>query len=131
MPEEIKPPKTIEEVGIHLVYMAVAQNATNASLKELKQTLKDMQNTQVTQTDFDEHVIWGKAVVLDHDTRLRNLEKVNELESQSTMHKVLKGLDAKIVSLIVLIMFGTFLYGTYIMVKYNYYKSLPPIEAIK
>jgi len=39
MPEEISPPKTIEEVGIHLVYMAKAQNATNASLRELKQTL--------------------------------------------------------------------------------------------
>jgi len=131
MPEDIKPPKTIEEVGIHLVYMAVAQNATNASLRELKQTLKDMQQTQVPQVDFDEHVIWGKAVILDHDTRITKLERASELENSSTMHKVLKVLDAKIVSLIVLIMFGTFLYGTYIMVKYNYYKSLPPIEASK
>ena len=118
MPEELKPPQTISEIGIHLVYMSKA-------IISVQQTLHEMQSDSVGRIDFDEHVVWGKDIVKEHDIRITKLEEIHKLENSSTMHRVLKGLDAKIVGLIITLMFGSFLYGTYMMVRYTYLKNLP------
>lgn len=53
------PPKTIEEVGIHLFYMAKA-------MQDLDQTVKDSSNNYAT-----------KATTDDHEKRLKKLEVKN------------------------------------------------------
>lgn len=131
MPEGTKPPKTIQEVGIHLFYMAESQKDTNRSMEEIKQTLKDMQNTAVSRIDFDEHVIWGQNEVKDVKKRLLDLEEAKIAEDASVMRRVLKGLDAKIVAAIVLVMCGAFFYGTYMMIRYNALKGLTVTEVSK
>lgn len=99
MPEEMPAPRTIQEVGIHLVYMAKAQNDTNASLVEMKQTLKEIKNDSVTRADFDEHVIWGKDAIksLDDrmntiDTRVKTVEDWRALENGSIWEAIKKQL---------------------------------------
>ena len=107
MPEDIQPPKTIEEVGIHLVYMAKAQNDTNASLREVKQTLKDMQSNAVSRADFDEHVIWGKDIAESHDRRIKLLEDKKTLEDASVWTSLRKRtLDVAVNAIAVAIIFG-------------------------
>lgn len=110
MPEEIQPPKTVAEIGIHLVYMAKAQNATNQALSEVKQTLKEMQDTSVSRTEFDKHVEDAHLTLKDHESRLQRLEEGQTIENHSLWSQLRKAIAARIVTIIVaLIVAGTLL----------------------
>ena len=74
MPEGIKPPKTIPEMGIHLVYMSRAINA-------MQKTLEEMRDGSVTRADFEEHVTWGEAQIKLLATRINGIDtRVNTIE---------------------------------------------------
>lgn len=83
MPDGMKPPKTIEEVGIHLVYMFKAQNDTNESLKKVETTLDSMQSTAVQRVEFDEHVLWGQTNLKELDARVKVLENDKAIDDSS------------------------------------------------
>ena len=125
MPEELPPPKTIEEMGIHFVYLRKAQNDTSNAIKEVNATLKEMRDGSITRKEFDEQVIHCDGVLNDHERRLKKIET----ENQSTMHKVLRQMDSKIVVIIVTVLLGSFLYSAYIMLRYNnIIQQLPGVE---
>jgi len=127
MPEELPPPKTIEEMGIHFVYLRKAQNDTANALKEVNETLKDMRDGSITRKEFDDRVAHSDGILNDHERRLKRIET----ENQSTMHKVIRQIDSKIVVLIVTVLLGSFLYSAYVMLKYNsIIQQLPDVEVV-
>ena len=68
MPEEIQPPQTIPEIGIHLVYMS-------KSINEVQATLKEMKEGSITRKEFDERVVHCDERYDDHENRIVTIEK--------------------------------------------------------
>lgn len=128
MPDDIKPPKTIAEMGIHFVYMRKAQNDTSEAIKEVAKTLKEIQTDSVGRVEFNDHVIWGENVVKDHESRISALEDDNK----GTMHQVAKALDKKIVVIIVTLLLGTVGWTAYMTTHYRtVINSLPEVVTKK
>lgn len=112
MPDEAKPPKTTAEQGVYIAWIF-------SDMKEIKDTLKSMQETSVGRLEFDEHVIWGKGIVKEHDERISAVEKVIRDDSSSVSHKVLKYLDKRLIVILATIVLGSFGYYAYIMYQAN------------
>jgi hypothetical protein len=128
MPDDIKPPKTIAEMGIHFVYMRKAQNDTSEAIKEVAKTLKEIQTDSVGRVEFNDHVIWGENVVKDHESRISALEDDNK----GTMHQVAKALDKKIVVIIVTLLLGAVGWTAYMTTHYRtVINSLPEVVTKK
>lgn len=90
MPEDIKPPKTIEEVGVHLTYMAKAQNTTIASLCDLNNTLRKIQLDTVSRSYLDKHVVRLEDRIGGVEKRLGVLEDVKAIEDASVLTSLKK-----------------------------------------
>ena len=131
MPEEIKPPKTIPEIGIHLTYLAKAQNKTTEALERLQATVESMRDGFVTKTEFDDHIIWGEAAVKDADYRLKKLEKIINDENLSLMHRIGTALDKKIVGIIVALIISSIGWSIYMTFRYQAMLNNLPQITIK
>lgn len=103
MPEDIKPPKTIAEMGVHIVYMS-------KSINTMQKTLEKMVDGSVTKVDFDDHVVWGEGVAKDHEKRIKTLEDISLVERHSFAHRFYKKLDDRAMTIIITIIIAGFLY---------------------
>lgn len=115
MPEDMKPPKTIAEMGIHFVYMRKAQNDTSDAIKEVAKTLKEIQTDSVGRVEFDEHVILGQNSIKNHEDRIAALEN----ENKGVMHQVAKSLDKRVVAIIVTIILAGMGWSIYMTIRYH------------
>lgn len=131
MPEGIQPPKTIEEVGIHLVYMSKSQDDTNTSLKELKQTLKEIQTGVVPRLEFDEHVIWGQNAIKDHELRIVALENRDRIADASVWHRIGHSLEGNFIKFVAGGLLIFLLATAYITIKYYLQSQNIPIDQVK
>ena len=95
-------PKTNEAMGVHIIYISKA-------ITEIKSTLKEIQSDSVGRVEFDEHVIWGKDIVKDHEQRITALEDDKLLDDNSMSAKIKKALTDKAVSIIVVLIVVIFL----------------------
>lgn len=116
MPEDIKPPKTIAEMGIHMVYMSKAITA-------MQKTLEDMRDGSISRAEFDDHVVWGETIAKDHEKRISVLERSKLVEDNSLRHKVFKMLDDKLALVITILVIAMFIYMAY---KLNQ----PPLDEV-
>ena len=94
-----EPPKTSEAMGVHIVYISKA-------ISEIKSTLKEIQLDAVGRLEFDEHVIWGKDTIKDHETRITNLEDCKLVDDNSMFEKIKKSVADKAVAIIVILIFA-------------------------
>lgn len=131
MPDEIKPPKTIPEIGIHLTYLAKAQNKTTEAVERLQATVESMRDGFVTKAEFDDHLLWGQAAVKDTDDRLKVLEKKVNDGDLSLMHRIGVALDNKIVAVIVVLIISSIGWSVYMTFRYQAMLNNLPQITIK